>query len=150
MAHLFLASKLSLPDNGKARMPRSASARFPNDWPTNHSKQRPVAMMTRSSSRSADIRLSAATGGSEASCWRCLLPFGSVMFVGGTMLTALGFWAMDPGALGPPRMGLLGLTILVIATLLLATSATCWRLSLRKSKRDKRRESQAVLVQSVS
>ncbi|XP_055005915.1 transmembrane protein 100-like [Boleophthalmus pectinirostris] len=158
MAHLFLASKISMPDDGKARMPRSASARIPtscsSDKLANHGKARPVPMATRSAPHStAEMRLSAATGGSEASCWRCLLPFGAVTLVGGAMLTAVGFWA-GPGTHGPtpgpapPRMGLLGLVLLAVAALMLGTSALCWRLSQRKrKKRNKRRESQAALVQ---
>ncbi|KAJ0016233.1 hypothetical protein NQD34_014523 [Periophthalmus magnuspinnatus] len=152
MAHLFLASKISMPDDGKARMPRSASSRIPtscsSDKLTNHSKVRSGSVVIRSVPHTtAEMRLSAATGGSEASCWRCLLPFGAVTLVGGAMLTAVGFWAGTHSST-PPRMGLLGLVLLAIAALMLGTSALCWRLSQRKrKKRDKRRESQAALMQ---
>uniref|UniRef100_A0A8C6TD16 Transmembrane protein 100 n=1 Tax=Neogobius melanostomus TaxID=47308 RepID=A0A8C6TD16_9GOBI len=77
----------------------------------------------------AEMRLSVATGG-EASCWRCLLPFGAVTLVGGAMLTAIGFASLGSAF---PRMGFFG--------------ALCWRLSQRRQKKEKRRESQTALVQ---
>ncbi|KAK7881928.1 hypothetical protein WMY93_028102 [Mugilogobius chulae] len=81
-------------------MPRSASARIPtscsSDKLTNYSKPRCVSVATRSAHSTAEMRLSAATGGGETSCWRCLLPFGAVILVTGAVLTAVGF-SSGPG-----------------------------------------------------
>ncbi|XP_078135494.1 transmembrane protein 100-like [Sander vitreus] len=128
MAHLFLASKISTPDDlhlHGARIPRSVVG-------TTH-----IPHVN-------EVQLSAATGGAETSCSRCTMPFGVVVLIAGVVVTAVAYAFNSHGSV----ISVLGLALLAAGLLLLAASAVCWRQRHRAQGRDQRRESQTALMAS--
>ncbi|KAF3704016.1 Transmembrane protein 100 [Channa argus] len=151
MAHLFLASKITMPDDfhGKSgsRIPRS-TMRMPSSMSAERlSRDRPRRdhniIVTRHVPHVNEVQLTAATGGAEMSCYRCTVPFGVVILIAGIVVTAVAYTFNSHGS----TISVLGLVLLSAGLGLLGSSAICWRIRLRK-KRDKRRESQTALMVS--
>ncbi|XP_033466647.1 transmembrane protein 100-like [Epinephelus lanceolatus] len=151
MAHLFLASKIAMPDDlhskGGSRIPRGA-VRMPT--PISAEKlSREKARKDRSMVVTThvphinEVQLTAATGGAEMSCYRCTVPFGVVVLIAGIVVTAVAYTFNSHGS----TISVLGLVLLSAGLGLLGSSAICWRVRLRK-KKDKRRESQTALMAS--
>ncbi|XP_067432477.1 transmembrane protein 100-like [Thunnus thynnus] len=151
MAHLFLASKIAMPDDshsrGGGRIPRSAMK-----IPTSISAEKlsrdklikdPNVIMTTRVPHINEVQLTAATGGAEMSCYRCTVPFGIVVFIAGIVVTAVAYTFNSHGS----TISVLGLVLLSAGLGLLGSSAICWRVRLRR-KKDKRRESQTALLAS--
>uniref|UniRef100_A0A3Q3AQF2 Transmembrane protein 100 n=1 Tax=Kryptolebias marmoratus TaxID=37003 RepID=A0A3Q3AQF2_KRYMA len=90
-----------------------------------------------------EVQLTAATGGAEMSCSRCTVPFGVVVLITGLVVTAVAYTFTSHGS----TISVLGLVLLSAGLGLLGSSTVCWRVRLRR-KRDKRRESQTVLMVS--
>ncbi|XP_060112122.1 transmembrane protein 100-like [Heteronotia binoei] len=70
--------------------------------------------------------LSTTTGGAEASCQNCLLPFGLVLGVIGVAATSVACARDPPGSV----LAILGFTLLGVGALAVATSCWCrqsWR-----------------------
>ncbi|KAM9784071.1 transmembrane protein 100 [Syngnathus typhle] len=88
-----------------------------------------------------EVQLAAATGGAELSCYRCTVPFGVVVLIAGVVVTAVAYSFNSHGS----TISYLGLVLLAAGLALLASSAVCWRLRLQR-KKERRRESQTVLV----
>lgn len=146
MAHLFLASKITMPDDlhriprSVTRTPASISAeKLSRDKPR---KDHTVVVTTRVPHIN-EVQLTAATGGTEMSCYRCTVPFGVVFLIAGIVVTALAYTFNSHGS----TISVLGLVLLSAGLGLLGSSAVCWRVRLWK-KRDKRRESQTALMAS--
>lgn len=138
MAHLFLASKITVPDD--PRIPRSAMKAPASISAEKLRKDRSV-VMTTNIPHINEAQLTAATGGAEVSCYRCTVPFGVVVLMAGVVVTAVAYAFNSHGS----NISVLGLVLLSAGLGLLGSSAACWRLRLRK-KRDKRRESQTALM----
>ncbi|MEQ2240898.1 hypothetical protein ILYODFUR_019808 [Ilyodon furcidens] len=151
MAHLFLASKITMPDDlyakGGGRIPRNAVR-----IPTSISAERLSREKTRKDSAVIvttriphvnEVQLTAATGGAEMSCYRCIVPFGVFVLIAGVVVTVVAYTFNSHGS----TISLLGLVLLSAGLGLLGSSAICWRLRLRR-KKDKRRESQTALMVS--
>ncbi|XP_029934055.1 transmembrane protein 100-like [Myripristis murdjan] len=150
MAHLFLASKITMPDDlhckGAPRMPKSAmkvpmsisAEKLARDKPK---KDRSVVVTTVPLIN--EVQLTAATGGAEMSCYRCTVPFGVVILIAGVVVTVVAYTFNSHGS----TISVLGLVLLSAGLGLLGSSAICWRVRLRK-KKDKRRESQTALMAS--
>ncbi|XP_069573656.1 transmembrane protein 100-like [Brachyistius frenatus] len=152
MAHLFLASKIAMPDDlpgkGVARIPRSAAK-----TPTSVSAEKPSwdnprkdcgsVVVTTRVPHVNEVQLTAATGGAEMSCYRCTVPFGVVVLIAGVVVTAVAYTFNSHGS----TISVLGLVLLSAGLGLLGSSAICWRARLRR-KKDKRRESQTALMAS--
>lgn len=151
MAHLFLASKITMPDDlynkGGVRIPRSAvrmpasisAEKLSRDRPR---KDQSVVVTTRVPHVN-EVQLTAATGGAEMSCYRCTVPFGVVVLIAGIVVTAVAYTFNSHGS----TISVLGLVLLAAGLGLLGSSIVCWRVRLRK-KKDKRRESQTALMAS--
>ncbi|XP_039990287.1 transmembrane protein 100-like [Xiphias gladius] len=151
MAHLFLASKITMSDDlhskGGPRIPRSAlktpksisSEKLIRDKP----RKDQSVIVTTHVPHVNEIQLMAATGGAEMSCQRCTVPFGVVVLIAGIVVTAVAYTFNSHGS----TISVLGLVLLSAGLGLLGSSAVCWRVRLRK-KRDKRRESQTALMAS--
>ncbi|XP_036400686.1 transmembrane protein 100-like [Megalops cyprinoides] len=90
-----------------------------------------------------EVQLTAATGGAELSCYRCIVPFGVVILIAGIVVTAVAYSFNSHGS----TISVLGLVLLSTGLLLLGSSAVCWRVRLEK-KKDRRRESQTALMAS--
>ncbi|XP_068192647.1 transmembrane protein 100 [Antennarius striatus] len=88
-----------------------------------------------------EVQLTAATGGAELSCYRCTIPFGVVVLIAGIVVTAVAYSFNSHGS----TISYFGLVLLSAGLVLLASSATCWRLRLER-KKERRRESQTTLV----
>nr|XP_020460585.1 transmembrane protein 100-like [Monopterus albus]XP_020460587.1 transmembrane protein 100-like [Monopterus albus] len=88
-----------------------------------------------------EVQLTAATGGTELSCYRCTIPFGVVVLIAGIVVTAVAYSFNSHGS----TISYFGLVLLSAGLLLLASSAVCWKVRLAR-KKEKRRESQAALV----
>ncbi|XP_028424550.1 transmembrane protein 100-like [Perca flavescens] len=127
MAHLFLAGKISAPDDlpQGGRTPRSV-------------------VVTTHVPHVNEAQLSAAAGGAETSCSRCTAPFGVVVLIAGVVVTAVAYAFNSHGSV----ISVLGLALLATGLLLLAASAFCWRRRSRAHGRDRRRESQTALMAS--
>lgn len=89
----------------------------------------------------SEVQLTAATGGAELSCYRCIIPFAVVVFITGIVVTAVAYSFNSHGSI----ISIFGLVLLSSGLLLLALSALCWKVR-QKSKKVKRRESQTALV----
>ncbi|KAF6097706.1 transmembrane protein 100 [Phyllostomus discolor] len=89
----------------------------------------------------SEIQLMAATGGTELSCYRCLIPFAVVILITGIVVTAVAYSFNSHGSI----ISILGLVLLSSGLLLLASSALCWKVR-QRNKKAKRRESQTALV----
>ncbi|XP_061088498.1 transmembrane protein 100-like [Conger conger] len=90
-----------------------------------------------------EVQLAAATGGTELSCYRCVVPFGVVILIAGTVVTAVAYSFNSHGS----TISVLGLVLLSTGLLLLGSSIACWKVRLEK-KKDRRRESQTALMAS--
>lgn len=151
MAHLFLASKLAMPDDfhskGGPRMPRSAmkmpASISAEKLSRDKSRKDHRVIVTRHAPHVNEVQLSAATGGAEMSCYRCTVPFGVVILIAGIVVTVVAYTFNSHGS----TISVLGLVLLSAGLGLLGSSAVCWRVRLRK-KKDKRRESQTALMVS--
>ncbi|XP_076866401.1 transmembrane protein 100 [Brachyhypopomus gauderio] len=88
-------------------------------------------------------QLSAATGGAELSCYRCTVPFGVVVLIAGIVVTAVAYTFNSHGS----TISYFGLVLLSAGLGLLGLSVVCWKVRLEK-KKERRRESQTVLVTS--
>ncbi|XP_035381099.1 transmembrane protein 100 [Electrophorus electricus] len=88
-------------------------------------------------------QLTAATGGTELSCYRCTVPFGVVVLIAGVVVTAVAYTFNSHGS----TISYFGLVLLSAGLGLLALSAVCWKVRLEK-KKERRRESQTALVTS--
>ncbi|XP_041072512.1 transmembrane protein 100-like [Carcharodon carcharias] len=86
-------------------------------------------------------QLTAATGGAELSCSRCTVPFGLVILIAGTVVTAVAYSFNSHGS----TISVFGLLLLTSGLLLLISSAVCWKVK-QCRKRAKRRESQTALM----
>ncbi|XP_074476837.1 transmembrane protein 100-like [Sebastes fasciatus] len=152
MAHLFLASKIAMPDDlhskGGARIPRSA-VRMPTSISAeklSRDKARKDCgdvVVTKHVPHINEVQLTAVTGGAEMSCYRCTVPFGVVVLIAGIVVTVVAYTFNSHGS----TISVLGLVLLSAGLGLLGSSAVCWRVRLRK-KKDKRRESQTALMAS--
>lgn len=89
----------------------------------------------------SEVQLTAATGGAELSCYRCIIPFAVVVFITGIVVTAVAYSFNSHGSI----ISIFGLVLLSSGLLLLALSALCWKVR-QKNKKVKRRESQTALV----
>ncbi|XP_059525530.1 transmembrane protein 100 [Myotis daubentonii] len=89
----------------------------------------------------SEIQLMAATGGTELSCYRCIIPFAVVILITGTVVTAVAYSFNSHGSI----ISILGLILLSSGLFLLASSALCWKLR-QRNKKGKRRESQTALM----
>ncbi|KAK1331347.1 hypothetical protein QTO34_009300 [Cnephaeus nilssonii] len=89
----------------------------------------------------SEIQLMAATGGTELSCYRCLIPFAVVILITGVVVTAVAYSFNSHGSI----ISILGLILLSSGLFLLASSALCWKLR-QRHKKGKRRESQTALM----
>uniref|UniRef100_A0A3P9HK25 Transmembrane protein 100 n=1 Tax=Oryzias latipes TaxID=8090 RepID=A0A3P9HK25_ORYLA len=88
-----------------------------------------------------EVQLTAATGGAELSCYRCTIPFGVVVLIAGVVVTVVAYSFNSHGS----TISYFGLVLLSAGLLLLASSAICWKVKLER-KKERRRESQTVLV----
>ncbi|XP_034047033.1 transmembrane protein 100 [Thalassophryne amazonica] len=88
-----------------------------------------------------EVQLSAATGGTELSCYRCTVPFGVVVLIAGIVVTAVAYSFNSHGS----TISYFGLVLLSAGLLLLVSSAVCWKVRLER-KKEQRRESQTTLV----
>ncbi|XP_026171385.1 transmembrane protein 100-like [Mastacembelus armatus] len=149
MAHLFLASKITMPDDlhskGGPRIPRNAM-KMPTSMSAeklsrDKSRKDHGIVVTRHVPHVNEGQLTAATGGAEMSCYRCTVPFGVVTLIAGIVVTAVAYTFNSHGS----TISVLGLVLLSTGLGLLGSSAICWRVRLRK-KKDKRRESQTALM----
>ncbi|XP_029554849.1 transmembrane protein 100-like [Salmo trutta] len=149
MAHLFLANKISMPDDAISRnspkvpksamkMPTSTSEKVPTEK-SNNKKDRSVVVTTVPLIN--EMQLTAATGGAEMSCYRCTVPFGVVVLIAGIVVTAVAYMFNSHGS----TISVLGLVLLSSGLALLGSSAVCWRVRLGR-KKDRRRESQTALM----
>ncbi|XP_060883483.1 transmembrane protein 100-like [Labrus mixtus] len=151
MAHLFLASKIIMPDElhskGGPRIPRSAMRTPPSLTVEKLSREKtrkdPGVVVITHVPHVNEVQLTAATGGAEMSCYRCTVPFGVVVLIAGIVVTVVAYTFNSHGS----TISVLGLVLLSAGLGLLGSSALCWRLRLRK-KKDKRRESQTALMAS--
>ncbi|NXO23673.1 TM100 protein, partial [Cisticola juncidis] len=89
----------------------------------------------------SECQLTAATGGTELSCYRCTVPFGVVILIAGVVVTAVAYIFNSHGSI----ISVFGLVLLSSGLVLLASSAVCWKIR-QHSKKAKRRESQTALV----
>ncbi|XP_037666293.1 transmembrane protein 100 [Choloepus didactylus] len=89
----------------------------------------------------SEIQLTAATGGTELSCYRCIIPFAVFILITGVVVTAVAYSFDSHGSI----ISIFGLVLLSSGLLLLASSALCWKVR-QRSKQAKRRESQMTLV----
>ncbi|XP_007526751.1 transmembrane protein 100 isoform X2 [Erinaceus europaeus] len=89
----------------------------------------------------SEIQLTAATGGTELSCYRCIIPFAVVVLITGIVVTAVAYSFNSHGSI----ISIFGLVVLSLGLFLLASSALCWKVR-QRSKKAKRRESQTALV----
>lgn len=151
MAHLFLASKIVMPDDlhskSGPRIPRN-TVRMPTPLSTEKltrekPKKDPNVIVTTRVPHINEVQLTAATGGAEMSCYRCTVPFGVVILIAGIVVTAVAYTFNSHGS----TISVLGLVLLSAGLGLLGSSALCWRFRVRK-KKDKRRESQTALMAS--
>ncbi|XP_014068488.1 transmembrane protein 100 [Salmo salar] len=149
MAHLFLANRISMPDDPISRnspkvpksamkMPTSTSEKVPTEK-SNNKKDRSVVVTTVPLIN--EMQLTAATGGAEMSCYRCTVPFGVVVLIAGIVVTAVAYMFNSHGS----TISVLGLVLLSAGLALLGFSAVCWRVRLGQ-KKDRRRESQTALM----
>lgn len=149
MAHLFLANRISMPDDPISRnspkvpksamkMPTSTSEKVPTEK-SNNKKDRSVVVTTVPLIN--EMQLTAATGGAEMSCYRCTVPFGVVVLIAGIVVTAVAYMFNSHGS----TISVLGLVLLSAGLALLGSSAVCWRVRLGQ-KKDRRRESQTALM----
>ncbi|KAM4716484.1 transmembrane protein 100 isoform 1-T2 [Anableps anableps] len=88
-----------------------------------------------------EVQLTAATGGTELSCYRCTVPFGVVVLIAGVVVTAVAYSFNSHGS----TISYFGLVLLSAGLVLLASSAVCWKVRLER-KKERRRESQTALV----
>lgn len=88
-----------------------------------------------------EVQLTAATGGAELSCYRCTVPFGVVVLIAGIVVTVVAYSFNSHGS----TISYFGLVLLSAGLLLLASSAICWKVRMER-KKERRRESQTVLV----
>ncbi|KAK7938778.1 hypothetical protein WMY93_002104 [Mugilogobius chulae] len=79
-----------------------------------------------------EVQLTAATGGTELSCYRCTVPFGVVVLIAGSF--------NSHGS----TISYFGLVLLSAGLVLLASSAVCWKVRMER-KKERRRESQTAL-----
>lgn len=89
----------------------------------------------------SEIQLTAATGGAELSCYRCIIPFAVVVLIAGIVVTAVAYSFNSHGSI----ISIFGLVLLSLGLSLLASSALCWKVR-QRNKKAKRRESQTTLV----
>ncbi|XP_006832471.1 PREDICTED: transmembrane protein 100 [Chrysochloris asiatica] len=89
----------------------------------------------------SEIQLTAATGGAELSCYRCIIPFAVVVLIAGIVVTAVAYSFNSHGSI----ISIFGLSLLSFGLFLLASSALCWKVR-QRSKKAKRRESQTALM----
>ncbi|KAJ8389130.1 hypothetical protein AAFF_G00123360 [Aldrovandia affinis] len=116
-----------------------APRRAPAEKAAENTKER--AVMMAGVPLISEIRLTAATGGAELSCYRCTVPFGVVVLIAGVVVTAVAYSFNTHGS----TISVLGLVLLSGGLLLLAASAACWKVRQERQK-EQRRESQAPLV----
>ncbi|XP_041853073.1 transmembrane protein 100 [Melanotaenia boesemani] len=88
-----------------------------------------------------EVQLSAATGGTELSCYRCTVPFGVVVLIAGIVVTSVAYSFNSHGS----TISYFGLVLLSAGLVLLASSAICWKVRMER-KKERRRESQTTLV----
>ncbi|XP_020795270.1 transmembrane protein 100 [Boleophthalmus pectinirostris] len=86
-------------------------------------------------------QLTAATGGTELSCYRCTIPFGIVVLIAGIVVTAVAYSFNSHGS----TISYFGLVLLSAGVVLLASSAICFKVRMER-KKERRRESQTALV----
>ncbi|MBN3283039.1 TM100 protein, partial [Polyodon spathula] len=90
-----------------------------------------------------EVQLTAATGGTELSCYRCTVPFGVVILITGIVVTAVAYSFNSHGSI----ISVIGLVLLSTGLFLLASSTLCWKIR-QTRKSDQRRESQTALMAS--
>ncbi|XP_074552816.1 transmembrane protein 100 [Halichoeres trimaculatus] len=88
-----------------------------------------------------EVQLTAATGGAELSCYRCIVPFGVVVLIAGIVVTAVAYSFNSHGS----TISYFGLVLLSAGLVLLASSVVCWKIRMDR-KKERRRESQTALV----
>ncbi|CAL8302663.1 unnamed protein product [Lota lota] len=156
MAHLFLASNIPVsgedPHTSKgAPKPPESSMKMPPPSTVPVDSKTTTATASKKDNRKVivttvplinELQLTAATGGTEMSCYRCTVPFGVVVLIAGVVVTAVAYAFNSHGS----TISVLGLVLLSAGLGLLGSSAVCWRVRRRKKKRDKRRESQTALM----
>ncbi|KAJ3608472.1 hypothetical protein NHX12_025519 [Muraenolepis orangiensis] len=160
MAHQFLSGKTAVPgedphaSKGGTRKPLKSSMKAPlpppppspstttTSTPATPSKKDNRSVVLSTVPLINELQLTAATGGADASCYRCTVPFGVVVLIAGVVVTAVAYAFNSHGS----TISVLGLALLGIGVGLLASSAACWKTRRRKRRMDRRRESQAALV----
>ncbi|KAM6951544.1 transmembrane protein 100-like [Aplochiton taeniatus] len=147
MAHLFIASKITMADDPLAKSgpkgPKS-TAKPPPPTASDKKVNKDCCVVTTTVPLINEVQLSAATGGTEMSCYRCTVPFGVVVLIAGVVVTAVAYTFNSHGS----TISVLGLVLLSGGLLLLGSSALCWRLRMSKKEKDRRRESQTALMAS--
>ncbi|XP_010897999.2 transmembrane protein 100 [Esox lucius] len=147
MAHLFLPSKVFIPDEPTSKnaikVPKSVlkmpTANLEKSNNNNTEKDRSIIVTTGPLINEG--QLMAATGGAEISCYRCTVPFGVVVLIAGIVVTTVAYTFNSHGS----TISVLGLFLLSSGLALLGSSAVCWRVRLGR-KKDRRRESQTALM----
>lgn len=103
MAHLFLASKISIPDDSinksapkvpksAMKMPTSTSEKVITEKSNNNNhNQKDRSVVVTTVPLINEVQLTAATGGAEMSCYRCTVPFGVVVLIAGIVVTAVAY-----------------------------------------------------------
>lgn len=127
---------------GGPRIPRSAT-KMPKSISAEKLRRERGVVVTRHVPHVNEGQLTAATGGTDVSCYRCTVPFGVVVLIAGVVATAVAYAFNSHGS----TISVLGLVLLSAGLGLLGSSAICWRLRRRK-KKNKRRESQTALMVS--
>ncbi|XP_023862505.1 transmembrane protein 100 [Salvelinus sp. IW2-2015] len=152
MDHLFLANKISMPDDPISRnspkvpksgmkMPTSTFEKVPTEKSNNNNNKKDRSVVVTTVPLINEMQLTAATGGAEMSCYRCTVPFGVVVLIAGIVVTAVAYMFNSHGS----TISVLGLVLLSAGLALLGSSAVCWRVRLGR-KKDRRRESQTALM----
>ncbi|XP_038846533.1 transmembrane protein 100-like [Salvelinus namaycush] len=152
MDHLFLANKISMPDDPISRnspkvpksgmkTPTSTFEKVPTEKSNNNNNKKDRSVVVTTVPLINEMQLTAATGGAEMSCYRCTVPFGVVVLIAGIVVTAVAYMFNSHGS----TISVLGLVLLSAGLALLGSSAVCWRVRLGR-KKDRRRESQTALM----
>ncbi|XP_055787387.1 transmembrane protein 100-like [Salvelinus fontinalis] len=152
MDHLFLANKISMPDDpisrNSSKVPKSAMKtptstfeNVPTEKSNNNNNKKDRSVVVTTVPLINEMQLTAATGGAEMSCYRCTVPFGVVVLIAGIVVTAVAYMFNSHGS----TISVLGLVLLSAGLALLGSSAVCWRVRLGR-KKDRRRESQTALM----
>ncbi|XP_067334009.1 transmembrane protein 100 isoform X1 [Channa argus] len=140
-SHLWLVNRKLL-DPAMLEEAKKDAMRTPSTPEKANNSEHPApAMTTVNIPLVNEVQLTAATGGTELSCYRCIIPFGVVVLIAGIVVTAVAYSFNSHGS----TISYFGLVLLSGGVVLLASSAVCWKVRLER-KKERRRESQTALV----